>query len=849
MGVVSMAAVSARLFYAGANEETYHYLHELCSNVDEFNLRLERVTSYEQLLEKIFTGYVDLFIVDESLARPERLFQLQILDANNSSLSFALIGHSVREARWSNWKHDRFHSEELTVGELTGAIRHTLHRQSLRAEVNYRLSYERLANEVISSFVEMRSAEIDATVTKALKSVGQFAEVEHSFVCLFSTDGTIVERTHHWSALVTRFAPGSFFDRVSVAQLPWFIEKIKRNCIVSFTNHDELAAASVSERAYFSSTDVNALITVPLQRRGKVIGFLGFSSPRKIRSWTKEDVELLQLMGRLFVTAIERRFSEDARRESEVRFRTVVESLSDGVLVLDSENKLEFVNEKFISITGYSASELALEQPFSKMLDAEDAERIALEIESFSRQASDSAVREFRMQVRRADGENRWMTIAAAPFRLATGALRGTVAAFRDVTDQQALEEQLKHAQKMEAVGRLAGGVAHDFNNVLTAVLGYSGLLLNRLPKDHPNRHEILQIRKASEQAGGLVTQLLTFSRKQAHTPKVLSLNTIITETLPMLSRLLGENIELTPDLDEFLCRVKIDPSQFQQILLNLVINARDAMPGGGTLTVQTSTARIPSEGRSSLPGVPAGDYAMLLISDTGSGMTQNVKEHLFEPFFTTKEQGKGTGLGLATVYGNVQSSGGFISVQSELGRGSSFRILFPRVADKADFQPLKNSQEALRTGSETILLVEDEESVRNLLSEVLEMSGYRVLQASHGREAVRCSRKFEEPIHLLVTDVVMPHMGGRETAERICRFRKETKVLVISGYLNEGSPPPQFGNQPCKLLEKPFTPYDFSLAVREALDAPTRLSSKDFSLQGAVAPLESGVLQASIEK
>jgi len=213
-------------------------------------------------------------------------------------------------------------------------------------------------------------------------------------------------------------------------------------------------------------------------------------------------------------------------------------------------------------------------------------------------------------------------------------------------------------------------------------------------------------------------------------------------------------------------------------------------------------------------------------VSDTGSGMTPMVKKHLFEPFFTTKDQGKGTGLGLATVYGIVQSSGGQINVQTELGRGTTFRILLPRVLGETNFQPRYSGSEKLRTGTETVLLVEDEESVRSLLSEVLTMSGYRVLEAAHGREAVRCSRKFDEPIDLLITDVVMPHMGGRETAERICRFRKEIKVLVISGYLHDGAAQSQFGPKSCKMLEKPFTPYDFSLAVREALDSSKGKSS-----------------------
>ena len=494
-------------------------------------------------------------------------------------------------------------------------------------------------------------------------------------------------------------------------------------------------------------------------------------------------------------------------------FRRIIEGFADALVVTSLGGVVEYVNPRFGDLTGYSPEEVIGRRSLSFLLDERDT-RTGIHDDL----ACDVSEGDFLLF--RKDGGRRWVELRCSLLRGNDGRPVAEVKALSDITKRKELEFQFFHSQKMEAVGRLAGGVAHDFNNLLTAVLGYSGLLLSRANMDDPSRAEVLQIRKASEQASRLVQQLLTFSRKQVMEQKVVRLNAIVEDTVKMLNRLIGEDIELITLLDGEMEAIKADPGQIQQILLNLAINARDAMPQGGTLTIQTgnyiASGFMPDE----LPGIAAGSYETLAVSDTGCGMTEEVKSRIFEPFFTTKEQGRGTGLGLSTVYGIVKQSGGYISVHSELGRGSSFRIFLPRVREtglRIEVQPLS---ERMQGGSETILLVEDEESVRRLLVEVLATHGYTVLQAAHGLEALQIGESFEKSIDLLITDVVMPHVGGAAVAQRLCAVRPEMKLLVMSGYIDDIMLPREIADNTIAFLSKPFTPFDFMRRVRSVLDS-----------------------------
>ena len=387
----------------------------------------------------------------------------------------------------------------------------------------------------------------------------------------------------------------------------------------------------------------------------------------------------------------------------------------------------------------------------------------------------------------------------------------------------RSMEEQFRQAQKIEAIGRLAGGVAHDFNNLMTVVTGYSELILTRLGPDDPLRKEIAEIKKAGDRATTLTGQLLAFSRKQVLAPKVLDLNSVVANINGMLRRLLAEDIELHTVVTPVVGRVKADPGQLEQVIVNLVVNARDAMPSGGRLTIETKNVELDKVYAQSHVSVKPGAYVMLAITDGGSGMDVTTQARIFEPFFTTKEPGKGTGLGLSTVYGVVKQSGGYIWVYSEVGQGTTFKIYLPRVEDDLEARDAGPAPAETLQGSETILLAEDDDMVRMLARRILQAHGYTVLEARDGTECLRICQAHTGTIHLLMTDVVMPGLSGREVAKRVAPLRPDMKVLYLSGYADSAVVHHGIVDAGSAFLQKPFSPGTLAHKVREVLDAPLK--------------------------
>jgi len=421
----------------------------------------------------------------------------------------------------------------------------------------------------------------------------------------------------------------------------------------------------------------------------------------------------------------------------------------------------------------------------------------------------------------RKDGSLIDTTLWTAPLRDSAGEVSGVMGIYADVTQSKQLEEQFQQAQKMEAVGRLAGGIAHDFNNILTVITGYGEMVAERITGDPLMSEEMQEILKAADHATVLTSQLLIFSRRHVAIQESLDLNTVVAKLERMLRRIIGEDVELVTVPGPELARVRADAAQIEQVIMNLAVNSRDAMPGGGRLVIETANVELDAAyGRGHI-GVKEGEYVMLAVSDTGKGIPPEVRSRLFEPFFTTKERGKGTGLGLSTVYGIVKQSGGEIRVYSELDKGTTFKIYLPRVTD-ADSQPAQAAEPSpVERGEETLLLAEDEPGVRALARDVLRQHGYQVLEALDVPDALRICREHPERIHLLLTDVVMPVMSGRELAERVAQIRPEIKVLYMSGYTDNIVVSHGVTSIDKEFLQKPFTPRSLARKVRETLDRP----------------------------
>ena len=510
----------------------------------------------------------------------------------------------------------------------------------------------------------------------------------------------------------------------------------------------------------------------------------------------------------------ERKRAEEDLADANRRVQAVIDASPLAIVRLDLEGNVKAWNQAAERMFGWTAEEV-----LDRSLPTVPDEELPQFHELLAGAGRGEVVTGLQTRRRRKDGTVFDARLWSAPLRGASGAIRGKIAIVADVTDQRRLEQQLVQAQKMEAIGRLAGGVAHDFNNVITVVSGYGQMLLDGVTEDADLREAAEEVLKAADRAAGLANQLLTFSRRQTSQPKTIDLNALVCNMERMLGRLIGENVELATVLRPDTGAVRADPGQIEQVLMNLVVNARDAMPGGGKLTVETAQVVLDESYSRTHAGVTPGVYAMIAVSDTGTGMDAETRLHIFEPFFTTKEHGKGTGLGLSTVYGIVKQHGGDIWVYSELGKGTTFKIYLPLAAAPAVAGPIESAAPRAGSHGEMVLLVEDEQGVRKLVRGVLELQGYRVLEADSGETALDLAASYQGPIDLLLTDIVMPKMGGRELAAALAPRHPGIKVLYLSGYTDHVVMDRGVIENGAEFLQKPFTPDALARKIRDVLD------------------------------
>jgi two-component system cell cycle sensor histidine kinase/response regulator CckA len=594
-------------------------------------------------------------------------------------------------------------------------------------------------------------------------------------------------------------------------------------------------------RAYLEQLGLTSSMALPLICRGKVVGVASLMRKSPGRPYTEDDLILVQsvadhaslAIGNARSYAAERVARDSADRaasalqQAKAQFARLSESGILGIMIADVHGNILEANDTYLKMLGYSREELL--QGAVRWSDLTPPELKHLGDHATELLRASGVAPPFETESFRKDGTRFPVLVGVAMLEYPR-----CIAFMADLTQrvqaeagrkraEEALrqsEDQLRHAQKMDAVGRLAGGVAHDFNNVLSVILSYSDLLLSELPTGDPMRGDVEEIRKAGKHAADLTRQLLMFSRQQVLEPKVLDLNDVITRMDKMLRRVVGEDVELVSTRAATLGKVRVDPGSMEQVIMNLVVNARDAMPVGGKLTIETANVILDEAYAEEHLGVKAGPYVLLAVSDSGGGMDRATQARIFEPFFTTKAMGKGTGLGLSTVFGIVQQSGGSIWVYSELGKGTSFKVYLPVVEGELEEAQPQIAPTTLR-GSETILLVEDEAQVRAVAHGILARKGYRVLVAASGGEALLLCEKHAGVIDLLLSDVVMPQMSGPELARRLATLRPTMKILCMSGYTDDAVVRHGALEAGIAFIQKPFTLDTLARKVREVLDAP----------------------------
>jgi len=655
--------------------------------------------------------------------------------------------------------------------------------------------------EVIHALNE--TSNLDQLLQHIHQSLKKVLYAENCFIALHDEEGD----SFHFPFFVDRFDVAPPPQRVGKSCTA-FVFRTKRAMLIPQPEFDRLAESGAVELVGSPSP---AWLGVPLKTPTATIGVLVVQHYENQNAYDVRDMEFLDSVGGHIALAIERRAAEDALRQSESTFRLLFSHNPLPTWVFDSET-LKFMQVNYAAVRqyGYSAEEFAQMTMFDIWPPDEHA-ALRKRVDEWNGPGQYHGVWKHKKK----DGKVFEVDLISHQLDYAGRQVRLVVA--QDISERQALEEQLRQAQKMEAVGRLAGGVAHDFNNLLMVIKGHTELLLNVLPLPAQASKKIEQIDRAADRAASLTRQLLAFSRMQVLQPRVMNVNGVVEEMGKLLPRLIGEHIELVLRTNSDLGLIRADSSQMEQIIMNLAVNARDAMPSGGKLLIETSNVELDHVYNAVHPLVQPGRYVLLAVSDTGTGMDAETQARIFEPFFTTKVQGKGTGLGLATVYGVVKQSGGYVWVYSEVGKGTSFKIYLPRVDQIEEEMPPAISSEAPR-GAGTILLAEDEQEVREVAKQFLESGGYTVLEARDGLEAVRIAEQHDGIIHLLVTDMVMPGMTGRELASCIQERRRGLHVIFMSGYSEYAAVEAAHSEPGLRLLSKPFSRAVILRAVKEMM-------------------------------
>ena len=693
-----------------------------------------------------------------------------------------------------------------------------IHDVTERIEAEKLLQYRQALDSLISSistyFIRPDHHEITIAIKNTLQSIGKFINADHSFIIKFAEDLSTFHMEFQWSDSdlsdidIPLNTPIEKFNYMTGLLLKGEVFKIQKA--------RELPKNAKQEKSFFKKNSIKSSIIIPAISAGIVVGGIGFISTKTAKVWSEDTITLLRMVGEIIINALTKKQAEDALRASEIKYRKFFEEDLTADYIADSDGRIKFCNPAFVRIFGFESIDEAVN---SNIYDLDSSARpLNSVLQSLT---SEQDVEKQEIELVRKDGEPVYVVGNFRGIFDNVGQIVQSTGYLFDITEHKRTEEQLRGAQKMEAIGRLAGGVAHDFNNLLTVINGYSDLLLNSQSLKPTDMKRVELVKKAGDRAASLTGQLLAFSRKQIVQPKILNLNTIISEFSKMLYRLIGENIEFVNKLSSDLNQVEIDPSQLEQIIINLAVNARDAMPEGGNLTIRTYNITLDQKFIKKHRPMEPGKYVVMEMNDTGQGMDPLTLSHIFEPFFTTKEKGKGTGLGLSTIYGIVKQSRSYIWVESEQNKGTTFFIYFPAVEDKKVMRNItpQKADDSLH-GNESIIIVEDDRSVRELTASFLKNFGYHVQDVADAISARTLLNNNPNKFDLAIIDVVMPEMGGKQLSEIIRKQYPQLKILFISGYMDNNIVKQGVLNSEVHFLQKPFNAAEIGKKVRDVLDS-----------------------------
>jgi PAS domain S-box-containing protein len=791
------------------DEDDYILTRELLSEVKFGKYALDWASSYEEGLEVIKRREHHVCLVDYRLGGRSGVQLIREVWKSRLATPMILLtghgNHDVDVEAMQAGATDYLVKDETPTALLERTIRYAVELNTERTRAEEALGAYAQKQAVVAEIgrLALTGGELKDLFGEAVSLVARTLGVEYSKVLELLPDG---------DALILRAGVG-WKKEYPVGQAT---VSANQDSEAGFTllSDEPVVVEDLRTETRFSGAPllhahgVVSGMSVIIRGRERPYGVLG-AHTASTRRFATDDVNFLVAVANVLAEAIGRKRAEDAMRQSESQFRALFENALDAVLIANDQGAYVDANPAACNLLGVSYNEV-IGRTINDFTENDNPVEASRMLEQFLKEGTLRG----ELRLRRPDG-----SLVEVDFSATANFLPGRhLALLRDVTERRKLEEQFRQSQKLESVGMLAGGIAHDFNNLLTVITGYSELTLRRLDKVDPLARNVEEIKKAAERAASLTRQLLAFSRKQVLQPKVLDLNSVIVNTEKMLGRLVGEDMELRTSPGVGLGKVKADPGQIEQVILNLVVNARDAMPKGGKITIETANIYLDEAYARRHIAVQPGWYVMLAVTDTGQGMDAETQKYIFEPFFTTKEQGKGTGLGLSTVYGIVKQSGGNIWVYSEIGVGTSFKIYLPLVDEQVMKPDANVARPESASGTETILLAEDEEMVRNLARESLKMHGYTVLEAANAGEALLICQQYKGRIDLLLTDVVMPRVSGRELAEQLVGLRPDMRVLYMSGYPDQAIVHHGILDEAIAFIGKPFTPDALALKVVEVL-------------------------------